>query len=139
MERFHRTLKRELLQEQSFADLAAAQSSFDPWRWMYNHERPHESLDLEVPASRYRSSDRAFQERTSPFEYDERFTVRSVSLRGTISFHGVIYSVSESFRKERIGLNPTATDGVWDVYYCRFRIGQLDDRGPGFRRCSFME
>ena len=46
IERFHRTLKLEVLQDRRLSDLVDAQSAFDPWRSIYNHERPHESLDL---------------------------------------------------------------------------------------------
>ena len=50
IERFHRTLKLEVLQDRRLSDLADAQSAFDPWRSIYNHERPHEALDLAVPS-----------------------------------------------------------------------------------------
>ena len=52
-ERFHRSLKAEVLNEASFADLAACQRAFDAWRARYNHQRPHEALGMAVPAERY--------------------------------------------------------------------------------------
>jgi transposase InsO family protein len=56
-ERFHRTLNVEVLQmRQPIADLPTAQAAFDAWRAIYNHERPHEALGLNTPASRYRPS-----------------------------------------------------------------------------------
>jgi transposase InsO family protein len=39
-ERFHRTLKAEVLQGRVFADHPHAQQAFDRWRTVYNHERP---------------------------------------------------------------------------------------------------
>lgn len=55
VERFHRTLRRELLDEAgAFPDLAAAQAAIDAWVRSYNHERPHQSLDMATPASRFR-------------------------------------------------------------------------------------
>ena len=36
--------------------------AFDRWRHTYNHVRPHEALDLDTPADRYRVSQRAFPE-----------------------------------------------------------------------------
>ena len=53
-ERFHRSLKAEVLDRNSFADLTACQRAFDRWRPIYNHERPHEALGLKPPAARYR-------------------------------------------------------------------------------------
>jgi transposase InsO family protein len=55
-ERFHRTLDVEVLQANRFADLVACQAAFDRFRRVYNTERPHESLAMAVPQSRYRAS-----------------------------------------------------------------------------------
>jgi transposase InsO family protein len=38
-ERFHRSLKAEVLAGRSFADLPAVQTALDHWRTVYNHER----------------------------------------------------------------------------------------------------
>jgi transposase InsO family protein len=54
VERLHQTLRRELLDEHPlFADLAAAQAAVDAWRAEYNHQRPHQSLEMATPASRF--------------------------------------------------------------------------------------
>ena len=37
-----------------FATIAAAQAAVDAWRAEYNTERPHQSLDMATPASRFR-------------------------------------------------------------------------------------
>ena len=130
-ERFHRTLKAELLQDRRFDNLSHTQGRFDPWREMYNQERPHEALGLDVPASRYRSSSREYPEQLPSFEYSERFETRQVNGVGQFSFRGCHYKASEAFRAERLGLSPTGDRGVWDVYYCHFRIGQLDEATGG--------
>lgn len=130
-ERFHRTLKAELLQDRHFDDLPHTQSRFDPWRHVYNQERPHEALGLEVPASRYHSSDREYPEQLVPFEYSNRFQTRRANAVGQIRFQGHSYKASEAFRNEILGLSATGEEGVWDVYYCHFRIGQLDERTEG--------
>lgn len=127
-ERFHRTLKAELLQDQGFDDLASTQRRFDPWREMYNHERPHETLGLEVPASRYRASVREYPEQLRPFEYSSRFEVRKTNRAGRFSFQGRSFQASEAFAASQLGLSPTAQEGVWEVYYCRSRLGWLDLR-----------
>ena len=59
-ERFHRTLKAELLHQRAFLDLAHCQHHFDRWRDLYNLERPHDALALAVPATRYTPSPRLF-------------------------------------------------------------------------------
>ena len=94
----------------------------------YNLERPHEALDLAVPASRYRVSERVFQEATSAYEYSERFEVRRANRYGQFSFQGTTYKASEAFAQEPLGLTASGVDGVWEVHYCRFWIGTLDER-----------
>ena len=129
IERFHRTLKLEVLQDRVLSDLANAQSAFDPWRSIYNHERPHEALDLAVPATRYQVSQRTFQEAKGEFEYNDHLKVRKIDKETrTFHFKGKRHKFSEAFIDQKIGLGETETDGVWDIYYCRFRIAQLDQK-----------
>jgi hypothetical protein len=55
IERFHGTLRRELLDHVApFESLAAAQRAIDAWVYTYNHSRPHQALDMAVPASVFR-------------------------------------------------------------------------------------
>jgi transposase InsO family protein len=56
IERFHRTLRRELLDETgAFASIEAAQAAIDAWVHAYNTVRPHQSLDMATPATLFRS------------------------------------------------------------------------------------
>lgn len=128
IERFHRTLKLEVLQDRQLEDLQAAQSAFDPWRTCYNQVRPHEALDMAVPASVYHASVRRFQEATEPFEYSRRFQVRRTNRTGQFSFQKTTYRIADAFTEQPIGLAPTSTDGLWELYYCRFAIATLDQR-----------
>lgn len=144
-ERFHRTLKVELLRGGGFRDLDACQSRFDPWRDVYNMERPHEALEMSPPASRYRVSKRWFSEALPEIEYSPGDLVRKVQCRGEIYLQGKSYVVSKAFRGHPIGLRPTSQDGYWDVYFCHQLIGHLDARGgsrgdafalPNSARCA---
>ncbi|WP_300605988.1 IS481 family transposase [Trebonia sp.] len=55
VERWHRTLRRELLDTCGpFADLPAAQAAITAWVHAYNHARPHQALDMATPASLFR-------------------------------------------------------------------------------------
>ncbi|MER5466994.1 IS481 family transposase, partial [Streptomyces sp. NPDC002668] len=56
IERFHQTLRRELLDEcVQFSDITAAQAAIDAWLADYNSARPHQSLGMAAPASRFSS------------------------------------------------------------------------------------
>jgi transposase InsO family protein len=54
IERWHKTLRTEFLATcHSFASLAHAQAELDAWVDHYNRERPHQSLGMATPASRF--------------------------------------------------------------------------------------
>src|SRR5713226_7729782 len=79
-ERFHRSLKVEVLAQRVFADFERMQFRFDEWRYCYNHLRPHEALAMAVPASRYQPSQRSFPEQLPPLEYGATDQVRKVQI-----------------------------------------------------------
>jgi transposase InsO family protein len=57
IERFHQSLQLEFLDNcGTFADLPAAQAALDGWVDAYNHARPHQSLDMATPASRFHTT-----------------------------------------------------------------------------------
>jgi transposase InsO family protein len=129
-ERFHRTLKRDVLHSQSHADLVACQRAFDAFRAIYNHERPHEALDLAVPASRYRISAHAYPETLPPIEYDPLDQVRHVQQGGQVSFQGHALHVPKAFAGQPVAFRPTTTDGLWQVVFVAQCIAQVDLRNP---------
>ena len=54
IERLHQSLQLELLDVHGpFESLAALQAALDAWREEYNSDRPHQSLDMAFPASRF--------------------------------------------------------------------------------------
>jgi transposase InsO family protein len=69
-ERFHRTLKAEVFAFETFSDLRQVQRAFDRWLEVYNFQRPHQAIGLDVPASRYRPSSRPMPKRLPEVEYD---------------------------------------------------------------------
>jgi transposase InsO family protein len=125
-ERFHRTLKAELLKYCQGLELLQCQPRFDAWRLVYNLERPHEALGLAVPASRYRVSSRSFPETLTPVEYGPVDQVRKVQAEGWISFRGQDFHLGRAFRGEAVALRPTSSDGVWEVVFCNQRITKID-------------
>ncbi len=125
-ERFHRTLKLELLRDAQWRDLAQCQASFDRWRTSYNCERPHEALQMAVPASRYRESVRPWPEPLPLIEYPDQYLVRRVQQGGMMRLHGKRYYLGEAFRGLEVGLRPTLTDGRFEVYFCHQQVMTLD-------------
>jgi len=127
-ERFHRTLKAEVVQYCHDLGLDECQSRFDQWRVCYNTERPHEALDMAVPASRYHVSRRSFPENLPPIEYSPDDHVRKVWEGGWFSYLGREFRIGKAFKGERIAIRPTVVDGVLDVYFCNQKVSQINLR-----------
>jgi transposase InsO family protein len=130
-ERFHRTLKAEVLAMRRFGRFAEVQGAFDRWRHLYNHERPHEALGQDVPASRYRASPRAMPTTLPQPEYLSGDIVRTVSTtKAYISFKGRPWRVSRAFFGERVALRPLNADGHYGIFFGSRQIADLDLRSP---------
>ena len=128
-ERFHRSIKAEVLNGRSFHDHAHAQTAFDRWREVYNHERPHDAIGLAVPASRYRPSTHVYPDILPPIEYGPDDTVAIVGWHGAVTFKGQHLRVSTALKDQPVALRPRASeDGVYDLYYCHHRFAKFDLR-----------
>ena len=126
-ERFHRTLNAEVFALRRFRDLAETQRAFDAWREVYNFERPHEALDQQVPASRYRPSKRPMPERLPEPEYDSHEIVRTVpATKAYVSFKGDPWKVPQAFRGERLAIRPTSDDGKYGVFFAAHQVATID-------------
>jgi transposase InsO family protein len=125
-ERFHRTLRTELIRTKTFTNLDDCQRHFDQWRMLYNFERPHEALDMEVPASRYMPSPCEFPDPLPPIQYDSSDIVRKVQDKGEISFHGHIFIVGKAFAGYPVSLCSTSKAGLFNVYFCTQHISTIN-------------
>jgi transposase InsO family protein len=128
VERFHRTLKAEVLSGADFRGIEDSQEAFDQWRNTYNLVRPHEALGQEVPASRYEPSPKVFPKELPPIVYGPNDIVRKVQGQGEVYYGGREYRIPKAFRGYRVGLRPTAEDGVFAVYFSRHKVAQIDLR-----------
>jgi len=124
-ERLHRTLKEELLMHKELADFPAAQRSFDAWREQYNSVRPHEALDLAVPASRYRKSPRVYQ-LNAQVQYGCSDQVRKVDSNGLFHFGGIKWRLGEAFGGEVVAIRPSEEDGLLSVIYAGIVVAGVD-------------
>ena len=126
-ERFHRTLGAEVFALRRFRDLADVQRGFDRWRSIYNYERPHEALQQDVPASRYRPSPRSMPSPLPQIEYDELDIVRVVgTTKSYVSFKGRLWKVPQAFCGERVAIRPRAPDGHYGVFFGSRQIATID-------------
>lgn len=119
-ERFHRTLKAELLGESIPWRIDQAQKKFDQWRFEYNHHRPHEALNMDVPATRYRISNRPYPESLPPIEYGSSDIVRKVQDGGVVHFKGREFQVPRALVGLPVALRPRVQcDNILELYFVR--------------------
>jgi transposase InsO family protein len=130
-ERFHRSLKAEVLNGRSFEDLPHAQAAFDRWRQVYNHERPHEALQMETPISRYRPSPRAFPEVLPVIEYGPDDEIVRVKWNGEFRFRGRKFKVSNALHRHDVAIRPHPTEGgIFDVHFAHHCCLTIDLNQP---------
>lgn len=124
-ERMHRTLKEETALP-ARADIRAQQSRFNQFRRVYNHERPHEALNMETPASLYSPSPRPFTDRPRPIEYPDHFELRRVSGDSTLRWKSRKVFVSSLLKHTIVGFDQVSED-VWSVFFGPLHLGWLDE------------
>lgn len=128
-ERMHWTLKKRtaLPPHGPRATLADQQDKFDDFRRVYNFERPHEALDMQLPSELYKPSERPLPETPSPIEYPGHFEVRRVSGDTTLRWNNRKVFVSSLLKRHYVGLEPVG-EGVFSVYFGPLHLGWLDER-----------
>jgi transposase InsO family protein len=128
-ERFHRTLKAEVLSMTTFRTTRELQKVFDRWRYVYNTERPHQSLDYDVPANRYRPSSRSLPSKLSEPEYEEGTIVRRASLqKANFRFGNRRWRAPEAFRGELLAIRPLTADGQFGVFFGACQVACINVR-----------
>lgn len=125
-ERMHRTLKAETTRPPG-ATLRAQQRKFNHFREEFNHERPHEALDMRTPAACYEPSPRKMPHKLPSLEYPDRFEVRYVSANGGIRWNHQWVNVSHVCVGAYVGLEEI-DDGVWNIYFGPLKLGRFLER-----------
>ena len=117
-ERFHKTLKQELIDREQFRDHDHCQKRFDLWREKYNCIRPHESLGLKTPADFYTTSIRSYPETLPIYEYEISDIKRKVQDKGVISFKNKEFRVGKAFIGDYVALRDSPGKDTFEIYFC---------------------
>lgn len=130
-ERFHRSLKAEVLAQHELRDLQHAQEHFSRWRHVYNHQRPHEALQMHTPSSRYRPSPRTMPRQLAPIEYLDDDLVRKVQHGGWIHLHGRELRVGKALIGQPVACRPLpGKDGHYAIFFCHHKLEEIDLNEP---------
>jgi transposase InsO family protein len=122
-ERMHRTLK-DFATIPPADSFAGQQKKLDAFRRMFNHERPHEALGQQRPATLFNGGTRPYPRRVPIVEYAPSLDVRRVSSQGSIKWDSKAVFVSQALAGEWIGIKPLDYD-THEIYFARFLIGRL--------------
>ena len=125
IERFHRTMKNELLKYQQFSNAAQANAALQVWRNQYNTERPHAALNMRTPAEVYTPNKRQMPQVIDKFEYGGQFHVIKVNSWGYARFaHHQVY-LSETMAGEYIEFRPNKNGTTFCACYRNFKIAEF--------------
>jgi putative transposase len=123
-ERMHLTLKKEATKPAAF-NFLQQQSRFDEFLEVYNHQRPHQALNMRYPAELYTPSPRAYRPPDPPqYPFHDR-TVR-VTQCGRICIGKRKINLSQSFAGQFVGIREVA-DAIWVVSFLEFDLGYFDE------------
>ena len=125
-ERFHRTLKAEVLAQTPIKDLVHAQKEFDQFRNCYNHLRPHNALNLDTPASRYTPASKRLKKISDQWEYPPGYHLRRIKNTGFITFNGQGYFLSEAFGGLTVAIRESSLPNCVNIYYRNFKVARID-------------
>ena len=127
IERFHRTMKSELLKQNKFKDIFDADRGLQEWRIKYNNIRPHEALNMKCPAEVYVPSDRTYIDNIKKYEYGGQHHVIKVNSWGYVRFNGWKVYLSETMINENIEFRPNPHGDSFFACYRNFKIAEFSN------------
>lgn len=130
-ERMHLTLKQACCQPPA-ATLTQQQLCFDAFSHCYNHERPHQALAFQTPASLYSQSPRPYPCSIEDPTYPAGFIVRRVRSNGEIRWRGNLVFISTVLPGETVGIYEG--DLGYEVCFGPVPLGRINVKGEKLLR-----
>ena len=121
----HLTLKTEATRPAG-ANVLQQQARFDTFVHRYNHERPHQALDMATPASRYHAVRRGPISGLDELEYPSHDWTAVITTCGRICYQRRKINVSQVFAGQKVGVKQT-DDHIWLVTFMDYDLGYFDD------------
>jgi hypothetical protein len=126
VERFHRTLNATIRHRTFPTAYEQWEPLLDDIRFEYNTIRPHEALDMQVPADRYVPSNREYNPDPPPVEYPDGFIVRKTGTGGRFVYKGKRLVSSQALEDEYIGIKELEHTAL--IYYRKTPLREVDLR-----------
>jgi len=128
-ERLHRTLKHETTKPVAYSILQQ-QAKFDHFGEEYNHDRPHQAINMKYPGELYTPSERIYKG-LPPIEYPTHDHTIQVTSCGRICIRGKKINFSQVFAGQSIGIKET-DDRIWLVSFMDYDLGYFDEDSKKF-------
>ena len=126
VERFHKTLKARTRHRGAPTTMGEWQHWALEFRHEYNHERPHEALDMKTPGEVYQAVNlRPYQEQPREWEYSGGM-VKRLNTQGMLYFRQQKYFVSEALAREWVRIDEL--DGKLLVTFRHMTVREIDVR-----------
>ena len=125
IERFHRTMKNELIKRKAFIDLPDADKHLNEWRIKYNEVRPHEAINMLCPADVYKPSDRKYPDKIKLYEYSGTYRIVKVNYKGYLRFDSKVFYLSETMSGAELELRP-AEGANTALCYRNYKIAEIN-------------
>ncbi len=125
-ERMHRDLKASCTKPSSY-ELKSQQRRLNHFVKEYNHERPHEALGMETPASQHSFSTRPFPERIVSFDYEPNVKVLKVTQNGAIRWKSYYWVYLTAALKGKYVAIEEMGNGIWRVFYRNVFLGFFNE------------
>jgi len=122
-ERMHLTLKKEATKPPG-ENFLQQQETFDRFIEDFNHQRPHQALQMRYPGEVYQPSPRPYQG-LPPLSYPFHDRTITVTCCGRICVQGMKVSLSHVFAGQDIGIKEVS-DGIWLVSFMEYDLGYFD-------------
>lgn len=127
VERFHGALERAR-RRRGPVDVPAGQPWLDRFREEWNHLRPHEALDMQTPASRWKPSLRSFTGPRDPV-YPHDAEVHRLNSSGSLRLNGRNWQVAGALAHQPVRLARLENRVL--IFYGDTPIRELDLAGQG--------
>ena len=122
-ERMHLTLKKEATKPAA-ENFLMQQARFDDFIDYYNTERPHQALNMQMPAEIYKKSSRPYQG-LDDLDYPFHDRTALVTNCGRICYRRRKINISTVFAGQRVGVKQV-TNSVWLVSFMQYDLGYFD-------------
>jgi transposase InsO family protein len=134
VERFHQSIRKEFLADRTFPSLDAAQQELDVWVHDYNNDRPHQALEMGVPAERFRLVPETKDPSSVPVYSEEdqkgQWVLRRVGSNGVMSVDNQMFSVGNAYKGQIVdAFVDDTTIQVWHQNHLLKTVARLR-RGP---------